>query len=263
MTGKGRELKKWFREAESVLIAFSGGTDSALLAKIGAEALGEKAAAITGVSPSRSGADREWAARIAGEIGIRHFVVETGEWDDPRYRANDEERCYLCKRELFRLCVEKASAIGFRRVAEGSHPGDAGDERPGFRAAGEWGVASPFLEIGLGKEEIRALSRSLGLPTWDRPSGACLATRIPAGTPLTEERVNRVERAEAFLREEGFRTVRVRMDGRNGRIETGPEEIGRFADPSLRSKIAARLREIGFERISVDLEGYREKDGGE
>ncbi|MBN1825719.1 MAG: ATP-dependent sacrificial sulfur transferase LarE [Candidatus Eisenbacteria bacterium] len=262
MSARVRELEGWFREAESVLVAFSGGTDSALLARVAHDVLGERAAAVTGVSHSRSAADREWAEKVAREIGIRHRFVETGEWEDPRFLANDGERCYLCKRELFRLCAEKAREGGFRLVAEGSQVGDRDDHRPGFRAAVEAGVRSPFLEIGMDKREIRSLSRELGLPTWNRPTGACLATRIPPGTAITGERIARAEKAEAFLRGEGFGTVRVRLDGPNARIETGAVEIDRFADADLRLRIAARFREIGFERTSLDIEGYREKDGG-
>jgi uncharacterized protein len=243
-------------ELGSALIAFSGGADSALLVRVAHDVLGDRAVACTAVSPSLPLGEAEKSARFARAIGIRHVTVASREMDNPEYVKNPIDRCYFCKSELFRLCREEADRLGLRWVAEGSQKDDLGDFRPGMRAGRESGVRSPLLEAGLGKEDIRSLSRLLGLPTWNKPAMACLASRFPTGTPITEDGLRRVDACERFLRENGFQVYRVRIDGRNARVELGPSEIERLASGELRTRFIRVCHANGFERVTLDLEGY-------
>ncbi|MFH1680124.1 MAG: ATP-dependent sacrificial sulfur transferase LarE [Candidatus Eisenbacteria bacterium] len=253
-----RGLKERVGGLESALVAFSGGTDSTLLVRVARDELGERAVALTAVSPSLAREELEESRAFARAIGIRHLVLESREMENPDYVRNPEDRCYFCKSELFRLCRDEAARLGLRWVVEGSQKDDLADIRPGRRAAEELGVRSPLVEAGLGKTEVRAISRLLGLPTWDKPAMACLASRFPTGTPITEEGLGRVERCERFLRERGFRLFRVRVEGRNARVELGPEETGRLAAGPLRPEFVSVCRENGFARVVLDLEGYRQ-----
>ena len=240
------------------VVAFSGGVDSTFLAAAAFEALGDRAVAITGVSPSVAVEEREEAAAVARRIGIPHRWVETHEMDNPDYVANSEMRCFHCKDELYGVLGAIAGQADGAVVIDGTNADDAGDWRPGRRAAAEHGVRSPLLELGFTKDEIRALSRQMGLPTWDKPAMACLASRIPHGTPVTVEALDQVGAAEAVLRGFGIRQVRVRHHGDIARIETDSDGMAIAFAPENRGRLVARLQNLGFKHVALDLAGYRQ-----
>ena len=242
----------------SLLVALSGGADSAYLAWAAHRALGPRALAVTALSPSFSAYDREQVEILVPVAGLRHEFVETQEVENPLYAANHPDRCYFCKDELFTVLDRLAAERGIAAVAYGINADDTGDFRPGHRAAGEHQALSPLLDAGLRKAEIRALSRRAGLPTWDRPASACLASRIPYGSEVTPEKLAQVERGEAALRELGFRQFRVRHHGELARIEIAPEEMARALDGAMVQEMARRLRAAGFLYVTLDLEGYRQ-----
>jgi uncharacterized protein len=238
-----------------VVVAYSGGTDSTLLLKVAHDELGENAMAVTAVSPSTSSDELESATSMAREMGAQHVVIATDELDNPNYVANSPERCYHCKHLRFDRLLELAREKGFTHVADGSNTDDLGDHRPGMRASRELGVRSPLIEAGLAKADIRALSRHLGLSTWSKPSAACLASRIPYGTPITPERLKQIDEAEQFLHGLGISQVRVRLHGDVARIEVEPDCLPLLLDN--RSAIVRQLRGLGFSYVTADLEGYR------
>jgi pyridinium-3,5-biscarboxylic acid mononucleotide sulfurtransferase len=255
---KERLLFSALSQLPSLLVALSGGADSAYLAWAANRALGARALSVTAISPSFSAHDRAQLESFLACAAIRHEFVETRELENPSYQANAPDRCYFCKDELFSVLDTLALQRGFSAVAYGINADDTRDFRPGHRAASEHRVLSPLLDAGLRKSEIRALSRRAGLPTWDRPASACLSSRIPYGTQVTLERLSLVERGEAALRELGFRQFRVRLHEQMARIEISPDELPRALSPEMASAIASRLKAAGFLYVTLDLEGYRQ-----
>jgi pyridinium-3,5-biscarboxylic acid mononucleotide sulfurtransferase len=251
----------------SVLVAYSGGADSAYLGWVATQVLGQAALCVTADSASYPDHHRQMARRVAQAFAFHHEVVETGELDRPEYRANPTNRCYYCKHELYTVLTRMAAERGVAAVADGSNADDRGDYRPGRAAAREFGVRSPLDEVGLTKADIRELSRRAGLPTWDEPASACLSSRIPYHSEVTPAKLRMIERAEAELRALGFRVCRVRhhelAGGASGspaplaRLELGAEELARVADPALRERVASALRALGYAHVTVDLQGYR------
>jgi uncharacterized protein len=243
---------------DSVLVAFSGGADSAYLAWAAHSALGERALAVTAVSPSFSAHDREQATLVVRQAGLRHEFIETREFENPLYVANQPDRCYHCKDELFDRMEALARERGFSALAYGINADDTRDFRPGHRAAAEHRVLAPLLDAGLGKEEVRLLSRRAGLPTWDRPASACLSSRVPYGMPVTPETLARIERGEEALRGLGFRQFRVRDHGRLARIEISPDEMERALAPEMVRRLVEAFKPLGYDYVTLDLEGYRQ-----
>ncbi len=242
----------------SVIVALSGGIDSAYLAWAAHRALGDRALSVTAISASYSAFDREQVEIFLRATGARHEFVETRELENPAYRVNDKNRCYYCKDELFSVLDAIASERRFAAVAYGVNADDISDFRPGQRAATEHRVLTPLLDAQLHKPEIRFLAQRAGLPMWDRPASACLASRLPYGTPVTEERLTLVERGEVELRRLGFRQFRVRLHDTLGRVEVAPEELPRAFTPEMASAISAALKAVGFTYVTLDLEGYRQ-----
>jgi uncharacterized protein len=256
---KERALLDLLRGFGSAVVGFSGGVDSAYLAKAAVDALGEgKVLAVTGRSPSYPEVQRETAESVADSIDLQRVEIDTHELDDPHYAANPRNRCYYCKSELYGRLVALARERGFAVVLDGSNADDLDDHRPGMNAARELGVRSPLQEVGLTKDEIRALSRRAGLATWDLPASPCLASRIVYGLPVTDGRLARIEDAESRLRVLGrWGDLRVRHHENLGRLELDPDEVASVADPALRERVARALGEAGFERACLDLAGYR------
>jgi uncharacterized protein len=245
-------------EIPSLIVALSGGADSAYLAWAAHQTLGARALSVTALSPSYSAHDRVIVEEFVSKLSLRHEFIETHEMDNPAYRANAADRCYFCKDELFSALDDLAKARGFAAVAYGVNADDTLDFRPGHRAATEHQVLAPLLDAGLSKVEIRLLSHRAGLPTWDRPASACLASRLPYGTEVTPERLGLVERGEAALRALGFRQFRVRLHDRLARVEISPDEMPRALSSEMAAAIADKLKAAGFAYVALDLQGYRQ-----
>jgi len=254
---KERALLERLSRCGSLIVAYSGGVDSSYLAYAAHKVLGERAIAVTAESPSLPRSHRERAARLAAQLGFAHRFVATHELDNPDYAKNAPDRCYVCKSELFELLEGLRRELGHGAVAYGINADDCSDFRPGHRAAQEHRVLSPLLDAGLSKQEIRELSGAAGLPTATLPSSACLASRIPYGTPVTPERLQQVDRAEDALRELGYRQLRVRHHGDLARIELAPDEMPRALDPDQLRAMSGALHALGFKFVSLDLDGYR------
>jgi uncharacterized protein len=252
------EVRERLDGLERVVVAYSGGVDSALVAALAVDRLGERAEAITGVSPALAPHLREEARDQAAWLGVRHREIATAELADPAYTTNPDDRCYACKRELHTLLAPIAAAAGQARVLDGVNLDDLGDHRPGIRAAREHGVISPLAEAGIDKEGVRRLSRALGLPWWDKPAQPCLASRFPYGEPITAGRLRRVAAAEHWLRQRGFPELRVRSQGETARIELPAAVLAQAMEllaGDLRQELVAAFRAMGFSAVSLDLEG--------
>ncbi|MCD5402009.1 ATP-dependent sacrificial sulfur transferase LarE [candidate division NPL-UPA2 bacterium] len=252
-----KNLKKILREMQSILIAFSGGVDSTFLVKVAYDTLGREALAVTARSPSYPAAELKEARQLACKIGIEHLVIDSEELNNEDFAQNPPRRCYFCKKELFSKLVNLAGEKGIKWVADATNSDDEDDFRPGREAAKELGIRSPLLKAKLSKNDIRCLSRKLGLPTWDKPAYACLASRFPYGEKITEEKLKRVDKAEVFLRTLGFGQLRLRHHDNLARIEVDKENISAFLDENRRKRIIDYLKSLGYRYITLDLQGYR------
>ncbi|NER06258.1 MAG: ATP-dependent sacrificial sulfur transferase LarE [Okeania sp. SIO3C4] len=257
LTKKLKELKKIFSEMEKALIAYSGGIDSTLVAKVAYDVLGEKALAITAISPSLLPEDLEDARIQAAVIGISHEEVETNEMENPNYTSNPINRCYFCKSELHDTLKPLALKRGYSYVVDGVNADDLRDYRPGIQAAKERGARSPLAELGISKFEVRQLAKELGLPWWDKPAQPCLSSRFPYGEEITFEKLQRVGRGERYLRDLGLKNLRVRSEKDTAKIELPPEQIKEFVLTINLPQLVERFKEFGFIYVTLDLEGYR------
>lgn len=254
---KYSRLQQLIRDTGGLAVAFSGGVDSTFLAAVAVRVLGARAVAVTALSPTYPEWERREAADLARRLAIKHVEITTHELDNPLFAHNPPDRCYYCKKELVEMVRKVAADEGLSVVADGSTRDDLSDHRPGRRAMCEGGVRSPLLEAGLTKDEVRELSRRLGLPTADKPSLACLASRIPYGSSITSDKLQAIDRLEGAVRSLGFRQLRVRHHGDVARIEVESDRIQQLCDPSLRAAVVRAAKEAGFLYVAVDLEGYR------
>ena len=258
LEAKTQFLQRTLSGLDRAVVAYSGGVDSTFLAKMAYDALGGQAMAVTAVSPSLARAERDDATRFAAQIGIRHEFIETRELDNPAYRANDSSRCFHCKAELFDRLREFVAERGIQHMLYGPVIDDLGDFRPGMAASRERGARAPLVEAGLRKAEVRELSKRLGLSSWDKPAVACLSSRVAYGSQVTVEKLRQIEDAEALLRAEGFRELRVRHHGPIARIEVPESELARFTqDSACRQRIIQGLKTLGFTYVTLDLQGFR------
>ena len=254
---KEEQLREIFRELESVIVAYSGGVDSSYVAYVANAELGPRAVCITGQSASLPVFQRAEIDRVVEKFGFQHEVIQTEELENPSYRANNPDRCFFCKDELYTKLESVARGRGIQTIVDGSTTDDLGDYRPGRRAAAQHAVRSPLIEVGLSKSEVRELSRRATLPTWDKPASPCLSSRIAYGTTVTIERLSKVDRGEEILREFGFREFRVRHHDQLVRLEIAAAEMDRIMHKDIFQQLAARFRELGFKYVTLDLEGFR------
>ena len=254
---KRSDLVNILEQMRSVIVAYSGGVDSAFLAAVANEVLGRKALSVTAVSPSLAPSELDEATDLANRIGLNFMTIETNEIDRPDYQANNPDRCFFCKDELYTHLVRFAEEESFDSIVNGTNVDDLGDYRPGIEAAKQYGVRSPLVEAELTKDDIRALSRDMDLPTWDKPAQACLSSRIPYGTTVTVEALTKIAKAEQFLRSKGFKQLRVRHHETIARIEIEPSDFSAITSEPLRSEINQEFKNIGYSYITLDLDGFR------
>jgi uncharacterized protein len=257
MDAKFERLTDLLREESRLLVAFSAGVDSTFLLKAAHLALGQGTIALTASSPSVPPGELDAAKNFAVALGCRHIVLESHELDNPSYSQNPVNRCFFCKDELYRICRAEAEKLGIQTIVDGTNLDDLKDHRPGLQAADQWRIRHPLVEAEMTKEDIRRYSRELDLPTWDKPSSPCLSSRFPYGTEIDLERLKKVGACEVFLKELRFREFRVRYHGDLARIEVAQSEIDRLFEKATRDAVVKRFKEIGFNYISVDLQGFR------
>ncbi len=261
LQSKAANLRDFFQRLDGVLVAFSGGVDSTLVLKIAEDVLGDRTTAVTAASPTLPREEMAAVRQLSQEIGARLIVASTNQLNDDAFVRNDVRRCYHCKTDLYRLLAPIQRDTGIATIVDGTHVDDLGDDRPGLQAAKEFGVRSPLVEAGFRKADVRTLAKALSLSNWDKPAAACLSSRIPRGMKITEEKLQRIEQAERVLKEEGVRQVRVRDHDGLARIEVDPAELPQVLDPVRRDRITRGLKALGFQFVTLDLEGYRQGGG--
>ena len=257
MDAKLNNLETLLRDTNGAIIAFSAGVDSTFLLRIAYSVLGERAIALTAQSPTVPPGEFEAAKEFAETLGCRHIVIESNELANPSFAQNPSNRCFFCKDELYRLCRDQAQKLNIPVIVDGTNLDDLKDHRPGLKAAKEWGIRHLLVEAEMTKEDIRRYSRALDLPTWDKPSSPCLSSRFPYGTEINLERLRKIAACEVYLKELRFREFRVRYHGDLARIELSAQEIARFFDEATRQAVVKKFKEVGFNYVSLDLQGYR------
>ena len=257
MDAKLNNLETLLRDTNGAIIAFSAGVDSTFLLKIAYSVLGERAIALTAQSPTVPPGEFEAAKEFTKTLGCRHIVIDSNELANPSFAQNPSNRCFFCKDELYRLCRDQAVKLNIPVIVDGTNLDDLKDHRPGLKAAKEWGIRHPLVEAEMTKDDIRRYSRALDLPTWNKPSSPCLSSRFPYGTEINLERLRKIGACEVYLKELHFREFRVRYHGDLARIELSAQEIARFFDEATRQAVVRKFKEIGFNYVSLDLQGYR------
>ena len=257
MDAKLNNLETLLRQTDGAIVAFSAGVDSTFLLKIAYSVLGERAIALTAASPTVPPGELEAAKEFAKTLGCRHVVIDSNELANPSFAQNPANRCFFCKDELYRICRDQSEKLKVAVIVDGTNLDDLKDHRPGLKAAQEWGIRHPLVEAEMTKEDVRRYSRALNLPTWDKPSSPCLSSRFPYGTEINLERLRKIGACELYMKELRFREFRVRYHGELARIELSAREIGRFFDEATRQAVVKKFKEIGFNYVSLDLQGYR------
>lgn len=257
MDAKFEKLTQLLSESDRLLVAFSAGVDSTFLLKAASLTIGDRAVALTASSASVPPGELAAAKTFTASLGCRHIVLDSHELDNPSYAQNPVNRCFFCKDELYRICRAEADKLGIQTIVDGTNLDDLKDHRPGLQAANEWGVRHPLVEAGMTKDDIRLYSRALNLPTWDKPSSPCLSSRFPYGTAIDLEKLKKVGACEVFLKQLRFREFRVRFHGELARIEVAQSEIDRLLEKEIRDAIVKKFKEVGFNYVSLDLQGFR------